>query len=378
MELKETKIILKSKLRNYFGPISWTKIVNIRRNIPAFVKRIRYSEYKKLLGYPAEGYPDIYFRKEAFDRNNSYGIGRVLREYAGISKPIKACIEHGVYFGGNYLKDEAQNECFPGLITFGSARRSVLRNVTDKLIFEVGPYIMYAKSAISDKERASLKAELGKIMLVFPQHSFLHVGAKSVFSIDRLIKKVNRIASEMEIDSVLYCLYYDDINMGRAKIYEDAGCIVVSAGHRESTSFLSRLRAYIDLADVTVSNSVGTHIGYSIALGTPHVFLDTETKLVYSDLTHNNILSDRLAFETNEVMNAFSESGEKITKKQIEIVEKYWGTNKFRTSEEMHSVLNIFEDIYQLMRHMSEREAIEKYLLNASEEQLDILRFLAE
>ena len=65
-------------------------------------------------------------------------------------------------------------------------------------------------------------------------------------------------------------LYYQDILNGDAAIFEDAGFVVVTCGYREDCHFLERQRTLIKLADFTMSNSIGTHVGYCVYMGKPH------------------------------------------------------------------------------------------------------------
>ena len=46
--------------------------------------------------------------------------------------------------------------------------------------------------------------------------------------------------------------------------------MVVTAGYIMDPLFLSRLKSIIQLSDLTMSNNVGTHLGYCIYLNKPH------------------------------------------------------------------------------------------------------------
>lgn len=52
--------------------------------------------------------------------------------------------------------------------------------------------------------------------------------------------------------------------------------IVVSCGNRYSEKFLCRQKAIILASDISASNNLGTHLGYCIYLGKPHILLPQE------------------------------------------------------------------------------------------------------
>ena len=64
----------------------------------------------------------VSFSKEVYRGNAFYGIGRVLREYCGAPHSLKACVEHGVYFGSYVSNAELERSDLPALVTFGDAR----------------------------------------------------------------------------------------------------------------------------------------------------------------------------------------------------------------------------------------------------------------
>ena len=51
--------------------------------------------------------------------------------------------------------------------------------------------------------------------------------------------------------------------------YRTENYVLVSAGHAMAHNFLNKTRAIMELSDVIVRNSMGTHVGYASYLGKP-------------------------------------------------------------------------------------------------------------
>lgn len=49
---------------------------------------------------------------------------------------------------------------------------------------------------------------------------------------------------------------------------------MTTAGHQLDINFLNRLKTIILLSDYTCSNSIGTHTGYCVYLGKPHLVIN--------------------------------------------------------------------------------------------------------
>ena len=82
------------------------------------------------------------------------------------------------------------------------------------------------------------------------------------------------------------------LKCGHTETYLEHGFECVTAGHIYDPFFLSRLKSIIDLATITTSNEIGTHIGYCIFMGKPHYFYNSSVE--YKS-TSETILKKRLA-----------------------------------------------------------------------------------
>lgn len=286
---------------------------------------------------------------ELYRGNAYYGISNAIRNFSGFDAPIKACVEHGVYFGDYVNSLEADSSGLPAVITFSDMRKTHLAAKTTKPIYQIGPYIRYAQPYLDHFSAEELRKRLGRVLLVFPTHSIDAIS--SHFNVDSFMRKVGRLAKSHDFDHVLVCLYWRDYELGRHVPYRELGYEVVTAGRREDPDFLRRLRSFIELSSHTVSNSVGTHVGYSVALGRGHTILPqtvVHKGLTRAHLSHElaGVDLDTREFERTEVLDAFSKYEEIITAHQASVIDKYWGLNHLRSQEELREILEACENAF--------------------------------
>lgn len=297
--------------------------------------------------------------------NCFYGAAYWMQRYANSSASIKACVEHGLYFGNYVNQAELDNSGMPCLITFGPSRIKHITEVSNVPAISVGPYIAYAEDYLSGEDTKQLKEKLGKVLLVFPSHSIDRV--KVSFETNDLIDEINRVSCKNKIQRVLVCLYYRDILNGNYAQYEKAGFTVVTAGYREDCLFLSRLRSLISISDLTMSNSVGTHVGYCVYMGKPH-YVYGQAKLFSADSASDeaefiNPYADTASSEKQIVASAFM--GEETSDNAItEICDYFWGFKNVLSRSEMSELLQICEKAYQFKAE--DRQAAFRALLNST------------
>lgn len=352
--------LVKNNLKNYVkriinNPFLIKRLSTLKYNFTILFKKTNKKEkdlydYKKIINNKK------FFCNEIYRANSFYGISNCLRNYSNFNKKIFACVEHGLYFGNFINEYEAINSGLPAIVTFGKKRKEILKKMgCNKIIIEVGPYIYYSKSILSIGEIKKEKAKNGKTLLVFPSHSIDDSNTK--FDTDYFINSIESIKEKYNYNTVIVCLYYKDIELGRDDIYLKKGYKVVTAGRREDPNFLSRQRTIILLSDFVLSNSVGTHVGYSIALNKPHMIIkqsikhDAKNKKGQQDIKNTNLNSYKI--QKNEVYKAFSEYNEVITKSQMDICNKYWGLNMVKTPEQLN---NIFMFCYKISKEAKYNE----------------------
>ena len=337
------------------------------KNIPIFFNRIFQSKKSPdILSY-SKKYPDVYYRTELTYGNDSYGIGSAIRSFSGYKHNIKANCEHGLILGERITPGDCIVSGLPGVITMSPYRKSILQKRTGLPVLSVGPYIRYVDGLLDEISLKDIRRKLGKIGLVFPAHS-THASSQ-IYDFKNLSDTVMEIKETYNINTILVCLYFRDIS--QAAVFEKQGFDIVCAGHSHDPSFLKRLRTLIELSTVTISNSIGTHIGYSIALGRPHFLIDMgstlkiETSERVNELVGLTFDQNQTYYEcVNEVKDAFRKHSLSITSSQLEVVEKYWGLSNIKTPTNIYLALEIFENLFRLNRKMTIERAIELLLNN--------------
>lgn len=283
-------------------------------------------------------YPDEYLID-----NNLYGIGYSLKRYMELETPLDAYIEHGLFFGSLVKKNSIENHS-KRIITLSNIRNKHIRRVAPNIdVITLGPYIHYADELIDNLTFINLKNEFGKILLVFPSHSTKDI--KAQYAGNKFINEIEKISESF--DSVFICLYYLDArNVELVNSYKEKGFYIVTAGHYYDKYFLSRLKSLILLSDYTMSNKVGTHVGYCVLLNRPHYIFDQPTNYEKIGINADKEIDQRnnndkttSKLEQSEVVHAFSQFSDDITSTQKDIVDKYWGMNSIKNKEELLGII---------------------------------------
>ena len=265
--------------------------------------------------------------------NNLYGNGYVIeREFNHIDLNVTA-IEHGLYIG-SIVPERHLLDTFNSIITFSEYRKKFIETKTDKEIVTIGPYIKYAVPLYSQEKINCEKKRLGKTLVVFPSHSIDCVYAK--YDINLFIKYIKELKNKFNFDTILICLYWKDIALGMQQKYIEAGFNVVSAGHSYDPYFLSRLKTIILLSDATLTNAVGTHVGYAVSLNKPIQIWD-KSQVKYHPIPGNEIKAEKeLTMRqggdldthreaVSHIKNVFSSFNHVLSEEQKSCVKYYWG-----------------------------------------------------
>ena len=97
---------------------------------------------------------------------------------------------------------------------------------------------------------------------------------------------------------------------------------------------------------MTMSNEVGTHVGYCVYLKKPHYIFRQELKktgVSQKEMQREDVLYQEGEYEQrikekDEVADYFKDYKATISKEQHEIVDKYWGTSSVKSPEELRSL----------------------------------------
>lgn len=280
-----------------------------------------YFEYDKLTKW-YYNVPQIGFRS----MNMLYGNHRCVEKALG--RPLNhdaELIEHAVFFDSN-LPDVGIKKT-KKVITTSNYRKRLIEDYFSQYNFPadvvaIGAYIKYAENYLSTEQLSAIKQKYGKILLVMPSHSIDGVDVqyeKCAFQ-----EEIDRISKEF--DTVFICLYWKDILKGDALFYKQKGYIVVCNGMRSDPLFMSRQRDLIELADMCMSNTIGSYIGYSIVLNKPFYFFPQALKVALDKKNQSQIdqfLRDDLLI--NEFYKKFGVYSLDITESQKCLIDKYWG-----------------------------------------------------
>ena len=271
------------------------------------------------------------YTNQYFKDNCRYGNYKAVNRFLGknVNMPVKGIIEHGIYFGQRPCIMEGPSKYYKKIFTYGDYRREILgkNGINKDDVTVVGPYIKFAKSFLNFEEIREIKSKIGKTLLIFPSHST--EGVYVDFRKDKLFREMARIKKEYNFDTVMVSLYYKDILRGLWKEYEDLGCKIVCAGHQFDNKFLERLKSVILMSDVTMSNNLGTHLGYCVALNKPHYFcpqkIELEVKNAYEDPRKFSEWEKNYNMEEGIFKNTFGKYTEEVTSEQSGLVRYYWG-----------------------------------------------------
>lgn len=275
-----------------------------------------------------------------------YGDLQALLDYSGLQlitmPPLNLGIQHGYVFE---IRDWEKSKLNKRNLVWSRALVDMYRQYTDNPdVYAVGAAFFYAKSLFNEEQLTEEKRKLGKNLLAFPMHSQTHVDTN--YDPNKFLNIL--LEERRRFDTVRVCMYWKDILRGSHKVYEDAGFECVCNGHLFDPNFLRRQKALFELADATISNGVGSHIGYSIFMGKPHWLIDEEYEYVNSkrggdaeDLTDvskgDNFLSVKNAFLNNDDYC--------IKQTQKDVINKYWGISDMKSPEELKE---LFIKLYHL------------------------------
>lgn len=279
---------------------------------------------------------------ELHKSNDWYGHATLLKKYAGLPNVyrIHAAIEHGPFFG-NFIWPQDIENSLPAIITFSKTRAQILIKKTHKKIFSIGPYIHYANYYATKRRLATEKKKLGNNLLVFPVHSTNEVQRE--YDIDELCQEIKKVGKSF--DTIRICLYWKDIKRGLVSIYEKYGFTCVTAGHVFDPVFLSRLKSMVYLSSATMSNSVGTQLGYSVFMKKPHYIFRQKVSFKGGEKDTSRALTAANTIQYKNLVRAFSKPNNNITSGQYVLANSFYGFDQIKTPKQLK---RIFQEIEKL------------------------------
>lgn len=312
-----------------------------KRNISDIRKAIG-----RLGGYKREEVSPIFFYYGQYDNvacksneGEAYGLFECLKRYSGFTKYIYARAEHGLYFNDWVFYPEAVEANVPALLTYSSFRKDVLKQKSRHLIYPVGPYIHYGTVPYTEFQINMIKSNLGKTLLVFPEHS--SDGAEVSADTEASIEKIRRFKEKYHFQSVMVCFHYWDIAYGKHFRYLQEGWIPVTAGIGNSIKFYDNLKTIITLSDFCLNSGLGTSLGYCVYLKKGTMLYNLpEDVMFHTDKNTNQPLENtedylELGRDEKLLTQLFSEYHETVTQEQYDICRRMWGFHEIRSKEEI-------------------------------------------
>lgn len=259
----------------------------------------------------------------------SYGNYRAISKITGHRfNFLRDYLEHGLNFGQTaesvFGMGYLDRPFIRNIYTLSDVRKQAIeqaclkRGLKKRKIFAVGPYIKAINNFHNASALEEIKRMYGKILLVYPVHS---TRSHTIdYDLDAFMAKIEEIRSHFQ--NVFVCMYWQDIYNYPQYInyYSKHGFIIVSNGHSSDPMFLSRQKDLIMLSDMMITNSVGTHIGYSICLDKPVYMVGSPF-----DKEGKPQFVDGFIEESQMFFDAFKKFNFNITDHQRKLVETYWG-----------------------------------------------------
>lgn len=294
------------------------------------LRQIEITEWKSLLKKKRfNSIPEI-----SGTTNSAYGINYQLKKYANIDLkiPFNCTIEHGVGLREIVCQIEVMHHV-SHILTYSPFRENVIKELTDIIPVVIGPYIAYAEEYCTDEHKKMLKSRYGKVLLVMPAHSIQGIDAK--YDIYKFIQKIEKI--KKEFDTVMICLYWEDLKKGRWRPYTEKKYTVVSSGNPGDPLFLSRLKLILELSDVVVANAFTTGLAYGLYMNKPIGVIGEMVE--FNTTKYNNSYELKREDYTKEFYELFGGYSSEITKSQRKFGNYMFGLECTKTKKEMNEIL---------------------------------------
>lgn len=286
------------------------------------------------------------YTNEIHSPNDWYGHAANLKKFLGLPKEylFKFSLEHGLYLSDQVDKLDIEAD-LPTILTYSSYRMDILKKYR-RYVFAIGPFIHYAESMLNKQEVEREHQKNGKTLLFFPAHSTPVIGINyDVKNLCRQIRKIGR-----GFDKIRVCIYWKDVLLGKHLYYLNQGFECVTAGHMLDPNFLPRLKSLILISDLTASNIISSQAGFCVYLNKPHILLKNKFDIKTNKEWTNRIREIFSSPGYIEVSDEFSKLNYKITKKQKELIKKYWGTDNVKTKTQLLKIVKLSEKYYSLKK----------------------------
>lgn len=280
--------------------------------------------------------------RELYPFNAFYGHAHLLRMYARVtdSSPVKAAIEHGTTFLPNPIDPDLATH-LPRYFcaAAGQARFFEEHALHGARAVAIGAPILYARALAPLEQSAP-----GRRLVFFDAHSSDYATAK--YDVAATASRLGELRGDF--DDIVVCLYWRDVLLGRDQLYRDQGFPCVTAGHMFDAQFLFRLLEIILSASIVLTDQLGSHVAYALALNRP-VWLE-ESRVKY-ELAHDAPYGTLGPPKEGEMLDRaaalLGRQVERVEPAQQAFAEELCGIENFRTPIEMAELLAEAEAAYR-------------------------------
>lgn len=275
-----------------------------------------------------------------YAETNFYGDFSTLLSYCGLDflkiPPINFSIQHGYVFDISTWDKNKLNSI--NFVWSDAVKKLYLENgASSNNIFAIGAPFFYSRPILNEQSIENEKRRLGKNLLAFPLHSTHFMDTN--YNPNRFISVLKDL--KKQFDSIRICLYWKDVIRGMDKIYKENGFECVCCGHIFDMNFLRRQKTLFAIADATISNGVGSHIGYSVFMGKGHWLIPDEHE--YVDLKYRDgeeHTKNQTKKNYMKVQDSFLDNDKfVISTEQRSIVDKFWGISEIKSPREIENLI---------------------------------------
>ena len=268
---------------------------------------------------------------EVFLPNEYYGIDLIVKNFIELSpdKSLYFGIPHGVEIGDDFvgnvfgLKTNLHTHLYNNEVGLNNLIRHQVQGWN---VPAAHPIALLKKMMIEE----SFYNQNHKInaVLFFPSHrdhthDFVNKNYDKIVcdGLEALRQKHGEIHISFQADDIL---------LGRHKIYIERGFKVVSSGNRMDPRFLSRFANLVTSYKYVATNEIGSHIFYSVYLGTPCIHWNLKLPLVALINTERRIktpfLLDKTLMEYFNNGTLFSEdvANQLLGINELHLSRNYW------------------------------------------------------
>ena len=274
---------------------------------------------------------------------NYYGGFFSLLHYSGLKMflpPKKFTIQHGILYGvSTWIMGQKVDV---SLVWSKKIKEMYENTINDRKIIAIGAPFFYSESLLSENQIEQEKKRLGKNLLAFPMHSTYFID--TIYDYKNFIGVLNQ--QRKFFDNVRVCLYWRDIQKGIDKMYKEEGFECVCCGHMFDMFFLPRLKSLLEIADCTISNGVGSHIGYSVYMNKPHYLVPDDYSIndIIGNAGREEMIIKQNSQNYKEIYDGFiNNRNYVIDKSHIGIADKYWGVSDIKQPSQ---IKEMFESFY--------------------------------